>query len=181
MNTLGEMDEIRSDLAQVVRLAIGEQTKDVRLFVARLVRKYCNTAPALAEQLDLYLRSRAPRRSAALRGATQPTPDGQQLPVDDESRLSLQKIFTDSPERGQPLLSGDLQERLNQLIRERRQSDRLIAMDLAPPRSAISWCGQDTDGPMARFAARCPTLRFGSYCCHEQLARAQREKPTHGA
>jgi SpoVK/Ycf46/Vps4 family AAA+-type ATPase len=134
---VGEMDEIQSDLAQVVRLAVGEQTEDVRLFVARLVRKYRNTAPALAEQLDLYLRSRAPRRSTALRGATQRTPDAQQLPVDDESRLSLLKIFTDSPEREQPLLSGELQEKLNQLIRERRQSDRLIAMGLAPPRSAI--------------------------------------------
>jgi SpoVK/Ycf46/Vps4 family AAA+-type ATPase len=137
MCVLDEMDEIQSDLAQIVRLALGEQTEDVRLFVARLVRKYRNTAPELGEQLELYLRSRAPRRSSALRGATQQKPDGELLPVDDESRLSLLKTFTDSSDREQPLLSGDLQEKLNQLIQERRQSDRLIAMNLTPPRSAI--------------------------------------------
>ena len=126
------------DLAQLIRLALAEQTEDVRLFVARLVRKYRNTDPELAEQMDLYLRAKAPRSSTPLRkAAAQPVLPTQTLPVDDESRLSLLKVFKDEPSREQPLLSLDLEETLSQLIQERRQTERLASMGLSPTRSAI--------------------------------------------
>ncbi|MCC7136401.1 MAG: AAA family ATPase [Nitrosomonas sp.] len=132
------MNEIQSDLAQLIRLALAEQTEDVRLFVARLVRKYRNTDPELAEQMDLYLRAKAPRSSTPLRkAAAQPVLPTQTLPVDDESRLSLLKVFKDEPSREQPLLSLDLEETLSQLIQERRQTERLASMGLSPTRSAI--------------------------------------------
>ena len=131
------MNEVQSDLAQVIRLALAEQSEDVRLFVARLVRKYRNTDPELAEQLDLYLRTKTHRTSAPLRKAMQPAPPTQTLPVDDESRLSLLKVFKDTPDREQPLLSISLEETLSQLIQERRQTERLASMGLSPTRSAI--------------------------------------------
>ncbi|UCU96737.1 AAA family ATPase [Hydrogenophaga taeniospiralis] len=134
---LDEMNESQSDLAQVVRLALAEQTEDVRLFVARLVRKYRNTDPELAEQMDLYLRAKMPRTSAPMRKATPPATPAHALPVDDESRLSLLKVFKDTPDREQPLLSVDLEETLSQLIQERRQTERLASMGLSPTRSAI--------------------------------------------
>ena len=110
----------------------------MRLFVARLVRKYRNTDPELAEQMDLYLRAKAPRSSTPLRkAAAQPVLPTQTLPVDDESRLSLLKVFKDEPSREQPLLSLDLEETLSQLIQERRQTERLASMGLSPTRSAI--------------------------------------------
>ena len=93
MEVLGEMNEVQTDLAQVIRLALAEQTEDVRLFVARLVRKYRNTDQELAEQMDLYLRAKLPRTTAPMRKAAQPAMPVQVLPVDDESRLSLLKIF----------------------------------------------------------------------------------------
>jgi hypothetical protein len=117
---LDEMNEVQSDLAQLIRLALAEQTEDVRLFVARLVRKYRHTDPALAEQMDLYLRAKTPRAGAPLRKATQATAPAHPLPVDDESRLSLLKVFKDTSDREQPLLSVDLEETLSQLIQERR-------------------------------------------------------------
>jgi ATPase family associated with various cellular activities (AAA) len=134
---LDEMNEVQSDLAQLIRLALAEQTEDVRLFVARLVRKYRNTDPELAEQMDLYLRAKAPRASAFMRKITQPTLPVQTLPVDDESRLSLLKVYKEQPNREQPLLSLDLEETLSQLIQERRQMERLASMGLNPTRSAI--------------------------------------------
>lgn len=134
---LDEMNEVQSDLAQIIRLALAEQSEDVRLFVARLVRKYRNTDPELAEQLDLYLRTKTHRTSAPLRKAMQPAPPTQTLPVDDESRLSLLKVFKDTPDREQPLLSVSLEETLSQLIQERRQTERLASMGLSPTRSAI--------------------------------------------
>lgn len=131
------MKDLQSDLAQLVRLALAEQAEDVRLFVARLVRKYRNSDPGLAEQMDLYLRAKAPRTSAPMRKVAPPTKPARALPVDDESRLSLLKVFKDPPDRDQPLLSVDLEETLGQLIQERRQMNRLASMGLNPTRSAI--------------------------------------------
>ncbi len=134
---MGEISEIQSDLAQVIRLALAEQAEDVRLFVARLVRKYRNSDPELAEQLDLYLRTKPSRASAPMRKVVPPQTPAQALPVDDESRLSLLKVFKDAPDRESPLLSIDLEEALSQLIQERRQTERLVSMGLSPTRSAI--------------------------------------------
>lgn len=131
------MKDLKLDLAQLVRLALAEQTEDVRLFVARLVRKYRNTDPELAEQMDLYLRAKTPRSNAPMRKVAQPTLPTPTLPVDDESRLSLLKVFKDEPCGEQPLLSLDLEETLSQLIQERRQANRLASMGLSPTRSAI--------------------------------------------
>ncbi|WP_445368737.1 AAA family ATPase [Methylomonas sp. BW4-1] len=134
---MGESYEVKSDLAQLIRLALAEQTEDVRLFVARLVRKYRNTDPELAEQMDLYLRTKAPRSNTTMRKVSQPALPTQTVPVDDESRLSLLKVFKDDRSREQPLLSLDLEETLSQLIQERRQTERLASMGLSPTRSAI--------------------------------------------
>jgi SpoVK/Ycf46/Vps4 family AAA+-type ATPase len=131
------MNELQTDLAQVIRLALAEQGEDVRLFVARLVRKYRNTDPELAEQMDLYLRTKHSKTRAPLRKVMSPPVSDQALPVDDESRLSLLKVFKDTAERERPLLSNDLEETLNQLIQERRQTERLAALGLLPTRSAI--------------------------------------------
>lgn len=130
--------EIYSDFAQIIRLALNEQTEDLRLFVARLVRKYRSIKPDLAEQLDLCLRNKPARSSTLMRKASnKPSAHDQPLPVDDESKLSLLKVFVDKPDEVQPLLSIDLEETLNQLIQERRQLDRLASLGLNPTRSAI--------------------------------------------
>ena len=134
---LDEVSEVQLDLAQLIRLALAEQSEDVRLFVARLVRKYRNTDPEFAKQLDLYLRTKAPRTNASMRKTTQPVLPTHTLPVDDESKLSLLKVFKDEYSREQPLLSRDLKETLSQLIQERQQKERLVAMGLYPTRSAI--------------------------------------------
>jgi SpoVK/Ycf46/Vps4 family AAA+-type ATPase len=134
---MGEINGVKADLAQIVRLALAEQSEDVRLFVARLVRRYRGTEPELAEQLDLYLRTKPQRSSAPLRKAVTPSSPDQVLPVDDESRLSLLKVFKDSAAREAPLLSNELEETLGQLIQERKQVSRLTALGLTPTRSAI--------------------------------------------
>lgn len=134
---MGETNDLQADFAQIVRLALSEQSDDVRLFVARLVRKYRNSNPELAQQLDLYLRAKAPRSSAPLRKTTPSAPANQGMPVDDESQLSLLKVFKDPPGREHPLLSGEVEETLSQLIQERRQVERLASSGLEPTRSAI--------------------------------------------
>jgi SpoVK/Ycf46/Vps4 family AAA+-type ATPase len=136
MRKLGKINEEQSELVQMVRLALAEQTEDVRLFAARLVRKYRGTAPDLAEQLELFLKSKPVRSVSPMRKLPPPSAT-QPLPVDDESRLSLLKVFKDESTKDTPLLSSDVENVLGQLIAERRQSDRLLAMGLTPTRSAI--------------------------------------------
>lgn len=67
---LDEMSEVQSDLVQLIRLALAEQTEDVRMFATRLARKYRNTDPELAEQMNLYLRAKSPCSSSIMRKAT---------------------------------------------------------------------------------------------------------------
>jgi len=137
MSKLDETRDAKADLVQLARLALAEQTDDVRLFVARLVRRYRASEPELAEQMDLFLRSKAHRSSGPLRKATPIAAPTHEPPVDDESRLSLLKVFRDSKDQQQPLLSVEIEDSLNQLIQERHQSARLASSGLNPTRSAI--------------------------------------------
>lgn len=134
---MGETKEVYADLAQLARLAIGEQSEDVRLFVARLVRKYREREPAVAEQMELLLRARPARASKPLRKVVPKVMEEHPLPVDDESRLSLLKVFREDATQAAPLLSAGLEETLGQLIEERHQTTRLISLGLQPTRSAI--------------------------------------------
>lgn len=130
------MKEIKDDLVQLIRLALAEQTDDVRLFVARLVRKYRDGDPELVEQINLYLKSKPTRKSTALRKTTIASKETV-LPRDDESRLSLLKVFKDKPDDVHPLLSTELEDTLGQLIQERKQVAKLASLGLDPTRSAI--------------------------------------------
>lgn len=133
---MGELVGLKNDLAQIVRLALAEQTEDVRLFAARLVRKYRGTEPELAEQVDLFLRAKPNRAGAPLRKAATSLSE-QEMPADDESRLSLLKVFKDFSDRDAPLLSPELEESFKQLIQERKQAAHLATLGLTPTRSAI--------------------------------------------
>jgi SpoVK/Ycf46/Vps4 family AAA+-type ATPase len=134
---MDESSELKSDLAQLARLALSEQLEDARLFVARLIRKYRSVDPAFTEKLDLFLQAKQTRSASVLRKATvRPRPD-QALPVDEESRLSLLRVYSDRPGEQAPLLTGGLEESLTQLVQERREAKKLASHGLVPSRSAI--------------------------------------------
>ena len=157
---MGDLSGIQSDLAQLVRLVIAEQYDDVRLYVARLVRKYRETMPALSEQLDLYLRNKPQKPAQGLRKATMPKPtQSQVMPVDEDSRLTLLKAPNEKI-TSKPLLSSQIEDSLDQIILERKHIDRLKTLGLQPTRSAIfvgppgvgktltaSWLAQKLDVP----------------------------------
>lgn len=138
MNELDESIMLEEDLAQLARLAIAGQHDDVRLFVARLVRKYRQGNPEFAERLDQFLRTNRPARaSTLLRKALPLNFEAQPLPVDGESRQSLLKRFDDNIEELHPLLNLELEQGFAQLIQERQQVKRLAELGLEPTRSAI--------------------------------------------
>ncbi|EPA9109419.1 AAA family ATPase [Serratia marcescens] len=134
---MGDLSGIQSDLAQLVRLVIAEQYDDVRLYVARLVRKYREPMPALSEQLDLYLRSKPQKPAQGLRKANPPELAQQTMPVDEDSRLTLLKAPSDKTLISKPMLTSAMENSLDQLILERKSIKRLEELGLLPTRSAI--------------------------------------------
>lgn len=138
MDILDENPISAEDFAQLARLAISGQSEDVRLFVARMVRKYRGTNGEIAARLEQLLRSHSPSRSSTpLRRAPSPEISQQSLPVDGESRLSLLKHFEDQKDQLLPLLTPQLNESFQQLIQERQQVVRLASLGLHPTKSAI--------------------------------------------
>lgn len=134
---MGEIDNLKDDLGQIARLALAEETDDIRLFVARLVRKYRNIDPEVSEKLNTLLQKKNHRSSTPMRKAHQFTSESQTLPVDDDSKLALLRNDPDIYVNKRPILSRAVEEVLNRLIAERRQADQLAKMGLSPTKSAI--------------------------------------------
>lgn len=137
-------DDFEKDFATLARLATAQSHDDVRLLLARLIRKYRQRHPELAAELDLSLRSSQTRAhsgaSTALRrgGASQTlSPAPTELPIDQDSRLSLIKIFDDVHGIEPPLLAAPLLQKIESIILERGERDRLLARGIAPTKSAI--------------------------------------------
>ncbi|MDU6431711.1 MAG: ATP-binding protein [Pantoea sp.] len=136
---MGDLTGLKSDLAQLVRLVLNNQYDDVRLYVARLVRKYRETSPDLAAQLDQYLRAKPAANQQSLRKAppSVTTDNHQVLPIDDDSRLSLLKTPSIGELLAKPVLSEKNEAVLDRLILERKNIQRLKDLGLPPTRSAI--------------------------------------------
>jgi len=127
------------DIANLARLAVQPSPEDVRLFVAKLVRKYRQEDPELAERLDLSLRTspaRRPEGSMLRQGAGRDLQVAAAFPQDGDTRLALLRTYNDPPGMGAPLLPDDLIGNVQAIIRERQQRDRLVALGLSPTRSA---------------------------------------------
>ena len=125
-----------SDLGHIVRLSLEGKTDEVRLFIARLVRKYRASRPELAEQFDGYLRATAQKRSVMRKSATHDEAS-HLIPSDEDTKLSLLKILDETPDELKPLFSSSLKAKLEQLVKERRHVDILLSEGLLPARSAI--------------------------------------------
>lgn len=140
---MGNFSDIEKDLASLARLASSESSEDVRLFLARLVRKYRQGNPVLAAQLDQSLRNTHTRSSpgSILRRGAAADPSAragdEEGPVDRDSRLALIRQFDDRQGIAAPLLPPTLLGQIESIIREREQRQRLLARGIGPTRSAI--------------------------------------------
>lgn len=136
---IDEIDELERDFGTLSRLAAGESIEDVRLLLAKLVRKYRTRRPAFAEKINQALRSTQTRSAgtAILRRGTQQDADIGQLPVDADSRMSLIRVFDDRSGLDAPLLPSELIKKVQSIIRERQERVKLAAHGVRPTRSAI--------------------------------------------
>jgi SpoVK/Ycf46/Vps4 family AAA+-type ATPase len=127
--------DISVDLVQALRLGLNSEVEGVRLFAARLVRKYRQTDPDLSRRIDDHLKAAPAASPMRRRPVIEPgalTPSAGDLP---EEQLALVRL--DPGEARKPVLAGKLGASVQQLLTERRESGKLRKVGLEPVRSAI--------------------------------------------
>lgn len=136
--TTDDCNELEDDFANLMRLSAQESLEDVRLLLAKLVRKYRTRRPQFAERINQTLRSTQTRSAGAsiLRRGLQHDA-GATFPVDADSQMSLIRVFDDLAGLDAPLLRPELLNQVQRIIRERRERAKLAAHGVRPTRSAI--------------------------------------------
>jgi hypothetical protein len=150
------------EFAQLARLALSGQGEDARLYVARVARKLRATRPEVATRLEELLKAR-PTRSASVMRRTSLTEDpAVELPIDQESRQSLLKVFTSADPWVSPLLAPEVEAQLSQIVRERRHADR--SRRACNPRARRSSSARRASERLSRHAGSRPSSTFRSTC-----------------
>ena len=139
MELIDELRDIEVDLANLARLASNGAIEDVRLLLAKLVRKYRGTHPELASQLDTALKSSRTRSNQpnVLRRDVPPASGSLDAPIDADSRLALLRIVDDLKGMDRPLLPLSLLAQLQNIGKEHQQRQRLLEHGIEPTKSAI--------------------------------------------
>lgn len=139
MKNTDVIEEIESDFANLARLAAAASVEDVRLYLAKLVRKYRTQRPELASRLDHSLKSTQTRSSgpSIMRKGGPEIDMPELLPQDADSRQSLVRVFDDRDGLAPPILPADLINQIDGIVLERQQRVRLAEHGISPSRSAI--------------------------------------------
>lgn len=126
---MGESHKIEEDFVHLARLSANEQWDDVRLFISRLIRRYRNTHPEMAEHFNEFLKSNPTRKNPTFRAHPQSAAD---------SALDL-SMFRDFEQDtiDAPLLPDETAAVIDQIILERQKISDLKKAGLSPSRSAI--------------------------------------------
>lgn len=130
---------LEQDFANLARLAASGSTEDVRLFLAKLVRKHRTNRPELAAGLDLALKTTQTRSTgpSVMRRDSGFMPPSPSMPIDVDSKQSLIRIFDDLAGIEQPILSTSLLAQITAITQERHERQRLADHGIPPSRSAI--------------------------------------------
>lgn len=139
MHDIDTYNDIEKDFANLARLAAEGSTEDVRLFLAKLVRKHRTHRPDLAAGLDQALKTTQTRSNgpSVMRRNTGFMEPESSMPVDVDSKQSLIRIFDDLAGIEQPILSKELLAKITGITQERHERQRLADHGISPSRSAI--------------------------------------------
>ena len=130
---MGKLDKFEEDFAQLARLSLLGDEEELRLFLARAVRRYRRTNEDLASRLGSELEA-APTSSS--RRVVKPSVDRREMSAHEGSALSV--LREPSKSRVQmPVLESSLEAQISGLLDERRRADELGAHGLVPVSSAI--------------------------------------------
>ncbi len=134
-----EVKELQDEIANLARLAILPSPEDLRLYLAKLVRKYRATSPTLSARLDQSLKSTQARsvgNSVLRKGDEMPLAATGPIPTDGDTRLALIRVFDDTAGLESPLLPPALMAQIEAIILERGAREKLISRGITPTRSA---------------------------------------------
>ena len=122
---------LSNELLDIARLALEGKTSDVRLYLAKLVRKMRKSDPSYASRLEELLRIEPARSSGVMRKERLPSS------VYDESQ-ELSSLLRSTEGRGpKPLLEAALESQLQQILLERKSRQKLEAKGLEPVSSVV--------------------------------------------
>lgn len=135
---MDENKKLTDDLVQISRLSLEGNTDDLRLFIARLVRRYRAQAPDLSARLLLALDESGPsapanKPRAQARAVERKEPDEAVLP----SSLSVLRAWSNLERTPPPVLAEEVRSKLTAIVDERRSIERLEGVGLSPISSAI--------------------------------------------
>lgn len=120
----------------MARLALTGQESDVRLFTAKLVRKYKKTEPDIATELEELLKSSPTRSSSVLRKKSVPNEEFSITLVPDQDMSSLLKSdFSGHQEK--PILNAAIEQTFSQVVAEHSRAVELKKRGLKPASSLI--------------------------------------------
>lgn len=120
-----------NEMLDVARLALEGKSSDVRLYLAKLVRKARKEDPEYASKLEELLKADPSRANGVMR---KQQPAGEEVSQKDELSL-LRK--TQSMEGVEPLLDSSLEAQLQQILMERGHAEELEHKGLKPASSMI--------------------------------------------
>jgi SpoVK/Ycf46/Vps4 family AAA+-type ATPase len=121
---------ISNDFVKLARTALSGRQQDIQLLIYNFSKKYKETVPLFTDALVALLRE-SPNKNSPLRKHTD-----MPLPVDIDSRLQLLRIEEKISDHD-PVLSAQLQEKVQQLLLERNNSGVLLTQGLQPTRSVL--------------------------------------------
>ena len=123
------------DVFHLARLALTKDEADVRLFLAKQVRKLRRDDPESATRLEGLLKSQSSRSTGILRDAFPHDPSDRRSNLD--STPSLLKHYDNDQPLQAPIWEGEVLQMLGQIISERHFIDELSRSGLLPTRSLI--------------------------------------------
>lgn len=121
----------KEEFLELARLALGERSQDVQLYLGKIARRYRASEPDVATEISALLKNASGRSSALRRETAMP------LPVDSDSRLHLVRLEHPVLNMAAPVFTPAVARDIDALIRERRSADRLAQAELEPTRSAL--------------------------------------------
>jgi len=126
------------ELVNSIRLSLTTGTDDVRLYTAKLVRKYRNQSPELAKKLENLLKETNSARSFIRKNTLHSdSQNDTSLPSDEKTQMSILKFISVEEPIDKPLYSNKVDLSINSILNERKKADLLLKNDLQPTRSAI--------------------------------------------
>ncbi|EGR1020550.1 ATP-binding protein [Vibrio cholerae] len=125
-----------NELLALSRLALSGKESDVRLYLAKMVRKLRKVDSQLGSEIEALLKSQPARAGGVLRRDIRKEDDSL-FESNSDSAIPLLKSF-DNPFSGEePLLDRSLRQTLENILEERNSSELLAASGLTPASSII--------------------------------------------